>query len=249
MPIAVSKQACSAFVAAGLFIAGGLTAPAQASVFLPSPSLPLIGVPYTSPNGGAGCFDVASACVTPGLFYQTSLVSSVFHPATDMLPAVQDIVADASYSATLTPINGNMNIGSVSLTGTVGEAVENRTSNTQTGSFLTNITGISLSGKLILPNTPLDGDTLDVTFDDSATSSGTTKISSMGPPFRIDSFFDIFAEVSLKNAMGDTIASKSVGPILLVAVPEPSTWALMLIGFIGLGYAGYRRARGAASAA
>lgn len=27
------------------------------------------------------------------------------------------------------------------------------------------------------------------------------------------------------------------------AVPEPSTWALMLLGFVGLGVAGYRRAR------
>jgi hypothetical protein len=27
-------------------------------------------------------------------------------------------------------------------------------------------------------------------------------------------------------------------------VPEPSTWAMMLLGFAGLGYAGYRRARG-----
>ena len=30
-----------------------------------------------------------------------------------------------------------------------------------------------------------------------------------------------------------------VGP----PVPEPSTWAMMLVGFAGLGYAGYRRAR------
>ena len=27
------------------------------------------------------------------------------------------------------------------------------------------------------------------------------------------------------------------------ATPEPSTWAMMLISFIGLGYAGFRRAR------
>ena len=27
------------------------------------------------------------------------------------------------------------------------------------------------------------------------------------------------------------------------AVPEPSTWAMMLLGFAGLGYAGYRRGR------
>ena len=26
-------------------------------------------------------------------------------------------------------------------------------------------------------------------------------------------------------------------------VPEPSTWAMMLLGFAGLGYVGYRRAR------
>ena len=28
-----------------------------------------------------------------------------------------------------------------------------------------------------------------------------------------------------------------------VNVPEPSTWALMVLGFAGLGFAGYRRAR------
>ena len=26
-------------------------------------------------------------------------------------------------------------------------------------------------------------------------------------------------------------------------VPEPSTWAMMLLGFVGLGYAGFRRTR------
>jgi hypothetical protein len=29
-----------------------------------------------------------------------------------------------------------------------------------------------------------------------------------------------------------------------VAVPEPSTWAMLVLGFAGLGWAGYRRARG-----
>ena len=29
----------------------------------------------------------------------------------------------------------------------------------------------------------------------------------------------------------------------LTAVPEPSTWAMMLAGFVGLGFVGYRRAR------
>jgi hypothetical protein len=33
-----------------------------------------------------------------------------------------------------------------------------------------------------------------------------------------------------------------------MTVPEPSTWAMMLVGFAGLGYAGYRASRGAAAA-
>jgi PEP-CTERM motif len=32
-------------------------------------------------------------------------------------------------------------------------------------------------------------------------------------------------------------------------VPEPSTWAMLLLGFAGLGFAGYRSRRPAASAA
>jgi PEP-CTERM motif len=32
------------------------------------------------------------------------------------------------------------------------------------------------------------------------------------------------------------------------AVPEPSTWAMMLIGFAGLGYASYRRSKKNAAA-
>jgi PEP-CTERM motif len=34
---------------------------------------------------------------------------------------------------------------------------------------------------------------------------------------------------------------------VLVATPEPSTWAMMLVGFAGLGFAGYRTSRRAAA--
>jgi hypothetical protein len=32
-----------------------------------------------------------------------------------------------------------------------------------------------------------------------------------------------------------------------VTVPEPSTWAMMLVGFAGLGYAGYRKTKTSAA--
>ena len=35
----------------------------------------------------------------------------------------------------------------------------------------------------------------------------------------------------------------------VLGVPEPSTWAMMLLGFAGLGFAGYRRAKPKAAAA
>jgi PEP-CTERM motif len=34
----------------------------------------------------------------------------------------------------------------------------------------------------------------------------------------------------------------------IAAIPEPSTWAMMLLGFAGLGFAGYRKARSARTA-
>jgi len=39
------------------------------------------------------------------------------------------------------------------------------------------------------------------------------------------------------------------GPNVVVGVPEPATWALLVLGFAGLGFAGYYRARATVSAA
>jgi hypothetical protein len=35
--------------------------------------------------------------------------------------------------------------------------------------------------------------------------------------------------------------------VVSTSVPEPSTWAMMLLGFAGLGFAGYRKGKGAAA--
>jgi len=239
MQIDVSRQARSAIVAAGFAFAGALTGQAAASVIVGSPSLPPLGVPYISP-GGAGCFAIATACVTPGPLTLTSLTSSVFLPANGALPAVQDIVATASYEATLTPLVGDTIIGTVDLTGPVDETVFKRTSDTEIGSFTTEITGLDLTGTLSLPHSPLlNGAALEVTL--AAPSYGITTITAVGNQFRIDSFFDVFIDISLPD-LG--MSKDDVGPIRLVlgGVPEPSTWAMMLLGLAGLAFAARRRA-------
>src|SRR5664279_2275441 len=87
MRSAVSKFACSGIVAAGLGLAGAPMGPAAADVIVASPTLPLIGVPYISPEG-AGCFNIASVCVTPGPFVQTETLSSTISGGSQYIEAM-----------------------------------------------------------------------------------------------------------------------------------------------------------------
>jgi PEP-CTERM motif len=52
--------------------------------------------------------------------------------------------------------------------------------------------------------------------------------------------------IDCASPLGCTLASTSAnvsGTFSAGSVPEPSTWAMMLLGFAGLGYAGYRASR------
>jgi PEP-CTERM motif len=51
------------------------------------------------------------------------------------------------------------------------------------------------------------------------------------------------------NAVGDKLVVDALYTVTVGGVPEPSTWAMLLIGFAGLGWAGFRRARSVADRA
>jgi hypothetical protein len=55
-------------------------------------------------------------------------------------------------------------------------------------------------------------------------------------------FFDLFNPDGSNLAFADVTLSSVTTSVVATGVPEPSTWALMLLGFAGLGFAGYRRA-------
>jgi hypothetical protein len=69
-------------------------------------------------------------------------------------------------------------------------------------------------------------------------------------PAGVPLFVAITGEFNALRTNGGTFNLGSTFAFTLVsgAVPEPSTWAMMLLGFAGLGYAGYRKARPAAVA-
>jgi hypothetical protein len=52
-------------------------------------------------------------------------------------------------------------------------------------------------------------------------------------------FLGKFSSISFTTPEYESWYAFTVGS----AVPEPSTWAMMMLGFSGLGYAGFRRAK------
>jgi hypothetical protein len=97
-------------------------------------------------------------------------------------------------------------------------------------------------------------------FLDITAYSGSTQVASLtGLPTNGLDVFSFVGFSGLGNITSVTVDTSAYGypefpGIALVesatAVPEPSTWAMMLLGFVGLGFAGYRGSRkGAAFAA
>ena len=111
----------------------------------------------------------------------------------------------------------------VALQGPVGVMIYGRTSPTATGSFDTEMLSLDLSGAL--PG----GGLLMIRESPTLTSTGHTSITPIGGGlFKIDSFFDVFTELSLDGGNQWIPAQGSVRVVLGPnVIPEPGTWFLL----------------------
>jgi len=221
----VRRSAYIGVLAAGVTAVAAAT-PGRASIISDTPTLPLLNVPYAVTSWN--CFPGLGICVT-GAVQFTSPSSSSFDVSG------QHITTGALFSGTVTDLLGNGSTP-ITLSGTVEQDVLGRSSATETGSWTTNLVSFSFSGSVL-------GETVNATSDPGQPSTGTTSITEIGPnQFRINSFFDVFTELSLD---GPITLTTTLGPIRVEAVPEPSSIAALATGLL-IVLAVFRR-RGAAS--
>jgi len=107
----------------------------------------------------------------------------------------------------------------------------------RSGRWTDELLALSLSGSVL-------GDTLTVTLASSPSSDGTTSIVPSGGEFAINSFFDVFTELSLDsipplNATPGEIQVTAVEP-----VPEPASLALLAVPLLMLAAMCWRRRYG-----
>jgi hypothetical protein len=146
----------------------------------------------------------------------------VFSPGTTLTFGDGVETVTGSFEVDLTTQSVVGNVGSITLTGSgieSGVYIDNRGSNADSSVFV--VSADTSTGSI--------GDMeLDVVFAQRPPAS----------PLNLEPFTALveFFPGGSSNADGET-----GGASISAAVPEPSTWAMMLLGFCGLGFLAYRR--------
>ena len=120
--------------------------------------------------------------------------------------------------------------------------------------------GLGITGLFSNPNQPFASSTGTFTWDNVLFPSGVQAFDRFGIAFTTAggtfNIFDAIADGANTDAaapygliVGETGVETFGTGTIAAAVPEPSTWAMMILGFAGVGYMTYRRQRTAALAA
>jgi PEP-CTERM motif len=150
-------------------------------------------------------------------------------------PAAAAIVYQVDYS-----VGASTLIGTITTDGALGPLVTS------------DITGFDLSTTVLGNSAEFLPSNSTVTITGNGLTATTGQLSfdfSAGGDFNIaessSTLFDLSTRASLHVGSSGT-SGRTSSPILAVAaaVPEPSTWAMMILGFCGLGFMAYRRKSG-----
>ncbi|MCH7752361.1 MAG: PEP-CTERM sorting domain-containing protein [Planctomycetes bacterium] len=228
-------------IAAALMASGLGATPASAAVICDSPDLP------------PGCGEYRTAADVHVLFEDPDLDpdvkkailsdvshSSFFNPVITLVPdptsgpdeleefdsTLKGLVQVTLSDGTIIPDQPFV------LQGLVEVLSQGKAGNT-TGIFQTEIISMSLIGVVL-------GKTVEIRENRDQPSLGQTTITPFGGDFVIDSFFDIFVELSID---GGPFIPQTGGPSRITLVPEPSSVVLAVLGFVGLFAHGRRRRR------
>ncbi|MCC7153545.1 MAG: PEP-CTERM sorting domain-containing protein [Bryobacterales bacterium] len=215
---------------AALFFGVAMWQPGFASVIQPTPELP--------PTGGG--FFLGEICVSNLLGAQGACVSganlSNFTGRVSTITAAgQEVDTQAEFQAQLYAFQNGVKggfLGSLLLTGPVGFLYAGRQSASESGTYATTFTELMLTGAFNGIPVAVKGDL--------TKSKGTTTISEYAGAYRIDSFFDVFVELSVNN--GPFVPGPG-RPFTLRPVPEPGSLVMAALGFAALGLAGRRGRR------
>lgn len=227
----LSIQGRFSFLAAATLLGVLVTiAPARADVIQTTPTLPPTTGAYTAPPI---CVQIGpGVCVVNPALFGFNGTTSTFSNMGQTVDSNIHFRADI-YSEHLG--QPRTFLGVLNLAGPIGIFYSGRTDATQLGTFTSTLTELDLTGMF-------NGHSVEVILG-TPTSSGETTVAQLGSAtpdgqFRVSSFFDVFAEVSIDH--GQFMA----GPervFTLNTVPEPGTISLMALGLAGLSVGELRR--------
>lgn len=203
-------------------------------------------VTASTAGGSGGLLGTASATAAPGLLRATAVSQSSYNAGAD---GFSDIFIAARAEAEFID-RGTVNSTNAALFGTtVVVPVTYQIDGTSSGNGGIGPDGerLAVGNQVFFSNgtfdlnltvgTPIDFLAfLSVFADAGASISGATHLSSADYGHSVHVFFDVPDGYTFDTLSGHNYGTNAVG-----AVPEPSTWAMMILGFAGVGFAAYRR--------